>query len=93
MKGVSADGTEIVGAGWMNLADGAGKLLPEPKRPSHGEFSYPHYDGSMRTMERMAADIQELFRRTKTLVRDGWPDRDEAGAPTPDNVDEQAYVE
>ena len=92
LKGVSEDGTETVGAGWMNLADGARKLLPESIRPSHANFSHPHYDGSALTMERMVADIYELFRHTKTLIRQGWSNEDEADAPESDDVDQHTYA-
>ncbi len=81
MRGVSADGAETVGAGWMNLADGVCKMLPEPVRPSHEDFGRPRFDGSMLTMERMVPDLCSMFRQIKDLLRHGWSNQHEANLP------------
>ena len=76
MKGITQDGTESVGSNWINLTSEARMLLPESERPSHDDYGRPHYDGSMRTMERMVPDLVAMFESIKDLLQHGWSNQE-----------------
>ena len=89
MEGVTEDGSESVGSNWISLTGKARLLLPEAIRPSHDDYGRPKFDGSMRTMERIVADLVAMFEHMKALIRHGWSNRPHT-APPPEHFSESS---